>query len=74
MKKNNTMIVLTDEIKAIAKKNASLFGGNLSAYLTHLILLAEMNKQTPSIQYSNDNGGVQITAPIETKITNKIRK
>jgi hypothetical protein len=45
MKKSPVNIVLTDEVKAIAKKNAEIFGGNLSAYLTHLILLADMNKK-----------------------------
>lgn len=45
MKKTKTLVVLTDEVKAIAKKNAEMFGGNLSAYLTHLILLADMDKK-----------------------------
>ena len=69
------MIVLTDEVKVIAKKNAGIFGGNLSAYLTHLILLANMEKNTQTnVEYNNESG-VQITAPIKkTKITNKVKR
>ena len=66
------MIVLTDEVKAIAKKNAELFGGNLSAYLTHIILVADMNRNIqPSVEYNNEN--VQINGNAN-KVTKKVKK
>lgn len=40
MNKNKIMIVLSDEARAIAKEDAKMFNGNVSAYLTHLIINA----------------------------------
>ena len=75
MKRIAVQLTLTEEAKRIAKKQSEIFGGNLSAYITHLILNAEKEKShSQNVEYNNENG-IQITAPVKkAKITNKVKK
>ena len=64
------MIVLSEEVKNIAKEDSCIFGGNLSAYLTHLILNARKEKKTSNTaKIGNDN---EITAPVVVGSKNKV--
>lgn len=45
MKNKNVTIAISDEAHSIVKEDASIFGGNVSAYLTYLILKAREEKQ-----------------------------
>ena len=42
--KKTISIVLSEEVLQIAKKDSSLFGGNVSAYLAYLVLAAHEKK------------------------------
>lgn len=74
MKKNNVMIVLSDEVKAVAKKNSALFGGNLSAYLAHLILSADKEKTVSAPTIQELTGGNAVIGDGKIRAKTRIKK
>lgn len=70
MKKSNVTIVLSDEAKRIVKEDSSLFGGNMSAYITYLILDARKNRKAKqNIDETN-----MVAVPKEKAVAKKKRK
>ena len=74
MKSSKTTIVLSDEAKRLVREDSELFGGNISAYVTYLILDAHKHKKCTKITSEGD-GNIQVVGDNnKTKAKTKIKK
>lgn len=74
MKIPKITITMSEDVKAMAKADSELFGGNISAYVTYLILDAHKHKKCTKITSEGD-GNIQVMGNRnKTKAKTKIKK